>query len=125
MSTTRIKYTKQKDGTDKSIRLYSTRYKTYYYVVKDERTEIKSFKIVNVNQRRVVYELENSSITNKAVLYRNIRDKLKDLGVELKTEIRPHQRVPTTEQRSRGGRNNSKLAKERRMSPSQVDVTDE
>ena len=110
MSTTRIKYLKQKDGTEKSVKLYSVKYKTYYYVVKDMTGEYFNFKIVNMNQQRTIYDhLESvpSKITNKAVLYRTIRDKLKTLGIELKTETRPHQSAPPREARVRGGKRSS------------------
>jgi len=109
MSTMRIKYLKQKDGTDKSKRLYSVKYKTYYYVVKDETKEVLTFKIVNDNQKRVVYSNDESLITNKCVLYRAIRDKLESLGVELSSEIRPHQVAPSQEDRRKGI---SKITKE-------------
>jgi len=105
----RIKYLKQKDGTDKSKRLYSVKYKTYYYVVKDETKEVLTFKIVNDNQKRVVYSNDESLITNKCVLYRAIRDKLESLGVELSSEIRPHQVAPSQEDRRKGI---SKITKE-------------
>lgn len=122
MATTRIKYFSQPDGTEKSRRLYSERYKTYYYVVKDMTGEFYTFRIVNANQQRTVYEHANSLITNKAVLHRTIRDKLKEIGVQLATEIRPHQQPPSHADRLRGGVNNSREAQARKRSRK---VTDE
>ena len=117
MATMRIKYKKLKDGTDRSKLLYSVKYDTYYYVVKDMTSEIYSFKVVNNNQKRVIYEHKNSKITNKAVLYRTIREKLSSLGVELKAEIRPHQQAPSMEKRILGGNSNARKNRQ--------DVTDE
>lgn len=114
MAVKRIKYTKLKDGTDKSRRLYSTKYKTYYYVVKDETREVLTFKVINENQRRVVYSNDESLITNKCVLYRAIRDKLESLGVELASEIRPHQKAPSMEDRRKGIHKNTKEAIEKK-----------
>lgn len=102
MATTRIKYKKLKDGTEQSKNFYSVKYKTYYYVVKDETSEFFWFKVVNVNQKRVIYE-SKKDVTNRAVLSRNIRSKLIALGVEMEKESRPHQVAPSTEARKRGG----------------------
>jgi len=122
MAVMRIKYTKQKDGTDKSRNLYSDRFKTYYYVVKDETSEILKFKVVNVNQKRTVYSNEDTLITNKCVLYRAIREKLSQLGIEMASEIRPHQVAPAMEDRRKG---KSKLTKEAIERKKSLRVTDE
>lgn len=113
MAVKRIRYTEISPKVFRSRNLYSTKYKTYYYVVKDETEEILTFRIVNVNQKRTVYNSDNSKITNHAVLHRTIREKLESLGVELSTEIRPHQKAPSMSDRLRGGLKSkkAKLAK--------------
>lgn len=104
MAVQRIRYMKTSSpNVFKSRNLYSTKYKTYYYVIKDQSQEVFTFRIVNVKQKRTVFSYDESRITNRAVLHRTIREKLEDFGIDLDTEIRPHQKAPSMDDRLRGG----------------------
>lgn len=125
MAVTRIKYKEIGDKVYRSRNLYSSKYDTYYYVVKDQSGEVFTFRVVNVRQQRTIYSHEDSRIRNQAVLHRTIREKLASLGVDLKAEIRPHQNAPSIEDRRRGG-NRLKLARKGKQPKIQEgDVTDE